>query len=294
MELANHFKGLLGRIEPSDSHVAKAKKAHEVLRQHLRDHEEIGKAHKDAYLSGSYARHTAIKNIKDVDVICVLDIDKDLTEPIVLLRWLEQALLNYYDDVRVQGRSIGITTSDGFCLDLVPGTPQNGDDGPLWIPDREAKAWVGTHPKGQIEFARARNASTDGFYVQTVKLMKHWRDRVPSELARPKSYVLETLVAETMGSSPPLSHAKAVVTVLEGMCDRHGCWVGTGSVPTIADPGYPSVNVAKRWRPTEFDAFMEQTQTAATTARTALEESDEEASVKGWRRLFGIEFAPPD
>ena len=45
----------------------------------------------------------------------------------------------------------------------------------------------------QIEFATNANAATGGYYVQTVKIMKHWRDRMPAALVHPKSYVVETL-----------------------------------------------------------------------------------------------------
>lgn len=292
MDLVGHFEGLLSRIEPSAAHVSRAKKAHEVLRNRLEEDEEVGKAHRATYLAGSYARHTAIHDIKDVDVICVLDLDSDQTEPIVVLRWLEAALLRYYDDVRLQGRSIGVTTPEGFCLDIVPGSAERAVDGPLWIPDREAKLWVSSHPKGQIEFATERNAATDGYYVQAVKLMKHWRDLLPVAAARPKSYVLETLVAETLGTVPPASHAAVVVKVLEGIWSRYRAWVGTSTVPKIPDPGYPAVSVSKRWEPAEFDAFMSRVRTAAVAARQAREETDHAKSVAAWRRLFGNEFAP--
>lgn len=291
MDLNGHFEGLLGRIEPGARHVSKAKKAHELLRERLEDDEQVREAHEDTFLSGSYARHTAIEDIKDVDVICVLDIDKDKTEPLVLLRWLEGALLRYYDDVRLQGRSVGVTTDEGFCLDVVPGPPKGDSDGPLWIPDREAKEWVATHPKGQIEFARDRNASTDGFHVQTVKIVKFWRDRLP-ESVRPKSYVLETLVAGALDASPPACHAAAVVRVLEGIWTTYSPWVESGKVPAIADPGYAAVNVAKRWQAEEFDGFMTRVKSAAATARQAWKETDQARSVAGWRRLFGDDFAP--
>ena len=292
MELVGHFRGLLGRIEPGDTHVANAKKAHELLRKRLREHDDVGKAHLDSYLAGSYARHTAIKDIKDVDVICLLNMDKENNEPIVVLRWLEGALLDYYEDVHLQGRSIGVITPEKFCLDVVPGTPQGDMAGPSWIPDRDAGAWVLSHPKGQIGFATSRNASTAGFHVQVVKIMKHWRDRIGRESARPKSYVLETLVAHTMGSAPPKSHAVAVITVLDGILSRYRTWVGTGTVPTIPDPGYTSLNVAKRWESAAFDVFLSNVESAATVARNALQEADEEKSAAAWRRLFGDEFAP--
>jgi|SRR5216684_6563105 len=59
------------------------------------------------------------------------------------------------------------------------------------MPDREAKQWVQTHPKGQIQAATDKNKATNGYYVQVVKLMKFWRDRLPTESCKLKSYILE-------------------------------------------------------------------------------------------------------
>jgi len=158
----------------------------------------------------------------------------------------------------------------------------------LWIPDREARQWVQTHPKGQIAAATSKNQATNGYYVQTVKLLKSWRDRLPTESSKPKSYILETLVHQTIGY--PTSHAKAVVSVLEGIERTYGGYRNTGMVPSIADPGYPPVNVAKRWESKEFDSFMTQVKSAAVTARQALDSTDEATSRKLWRQLFGPRF----
>ncbi len=294
MDVPAHFRGLLHRIEPTDDHVSTAKIAHERLRDQLQDDATMGEAHEETYLSGSYARHTAIKDINDVDVICVLDIDHTKTEPGAVLAWLVQSLREYYQKVELQGRSVGITTKNGFCLDLVPGNPQQATKGPLWIPDRDARIWVPTHPKGQIEFASQRNKSTDGFYVQTVKILKHWRDRLATESARPRSYVLEAIVGHVMPAAPPVSHAAAVAGVFDGILAYFGAWAGKGRVPSILDPAYATVSVSKRWTPREFDAFMAQVRSAATTAREARSETDLNRGVALWRRLFGPEFAPAD
>ena len=76
----------------------------------------------------------------------------------------------------------------------------SADDGPLWIPDRDAKQWVQAHPKGQIAASTAKNKATDGHYVPSAKLLKSWRDRLPTEKSKPKSYILETLIHQTIGS----------------------------------------------------------------------------------------------
>jgi hypothetical protein len=288
VELVSDFKKFLSLIEPSDTAVSNAKKAHEKVRDQLRTDEESKEAHKETFLSGSYARHTAIYDINDVDVICIFDLDQSITAPEVVLAWVRSILAKYYTTTKVQGRSIGVQAANGVWVDIVPATMMYAADGPLWIPDREAKQWVQTHPKGQIAAATNKNQATNGYYVQTVKLLKSWRDRLPTESSKPKSYVLETLTHQTIGY--PTSHAKAVVNVLEGIERSYGIYRNSGSVPTLPDPGYASVNVAKHWESKEFDDFMTQVKSSAVTARQALDNTDEAASRALWRKLFGSKF----
>jgi hypothetical protein len=288
VELASDFSAILSSLQPRDGDVAAAKAAHEKVRDRLRTDEESKEAHKDTFLSGSYARRTAINEINDVDVICVLDIDHRITRPEVCLAWIEGILNRYYKETKRQGRSIGANAAKGVWLDIVPATPVSGDDGPLWIPDREAREWVQTHPKGQISAAISRNKTTNGYFVQTVKLMKFWRDRLGTDPCNAKSYILEALIQATIGR--PSSHAQAVVNVLEGIERTYGSYLNLGTVPIIADPGYPSVNVAKRWTVAEFKTFYAHVKEAAATARSAFNSAGELGSHKLWRRLFGSQF----
>lgn len=288
MELASDFKALVSSIEPGDTYVANAKAAHETVRDQLRTDDEFKDAHKDTFLSGSYARHTAINDINDVDVICVADIDETITAPEVVLAWTESILGKYYKKTQRQGRSVGVQADKGVWLDIVPATTMNGADGPLWIPDREAREWVSTHPKGQISAATDKNKATSGYYVQVVKLMKFWRDRLPTDSCKLKSYILESLVHGSIGV--PSSHAVAVVNVLEGIQGSYGVYCGLNFVPTISDPGYSSVNVAKHLEVAEFEDFMAEVKTTAVTARKALDNRDEAESRKLWRQVFGPKF----
>jgi hypothetical protein len=288
VELAADFKALVSSIQPSDDNVTDAKAAHEKVRERLRTDAEFKEAHKDTFLSGSYARHTAINDINDVDVICVVDINQAITEPEVVLAWTQAILGKYYKETKRQGRSVGAKAAKGVWLDIVPATPMAADDGPLWIPDREARQWVQTNPKGQISAATDKNKATSGYYVQIVKLMKFWRDRLPTESCRLKSYILESLIHGSIGS--PSSHAAGVVNVLEGVESKYGVYRDLNLVPTISDPGYASVNVAKHWESKDFNDFIKQVKAAATTARKALDNTDESESRKLWRQVFGSKF----
>ncbi len=288
MELLSDFKAFLSSIEPGSADVTAAKAAHEKVRDELRTDSESKEAHKETFLSGSYARSTAIKDINDVDVICLLDIDTVTTAPELVLSWLQGILSKYYKETRPQGRSVGAKAANDVWLDIVPGVPIGTDDGPVKIPDREAQSWVASHPKGQIAAAISQNKATDGLYVPVVKITKAWRDRLSPESARPKSYILETLVHKMIGH--PTTYAGAVVSVLEGIEEKYGAFRGSNTVPFISDPGYASVNVAKRWTSSEFDAFMWQVKVAATVARKAFDSTDEKQSRALWQQLLGPAF----
>ena len=183
----------------------------------------------DSYLTGSYGRSTAIKDIKDVDIIVMIDLDHTKTTPEIVVAWLQSVLQNYYTKVRAQGRSVGVTTSSGFDLDVVPSVAMSYRQGPLWIPDRDAGAWVPSHPKGQIAFGINRNEATSGYYKHLVKIMKHWRDRLTPSASRVKSYILESLVAQNIGSKP-FSYGHGVQQILQGidisytaLCECQNC-----------------------------------------------------------------------
>ena len=288
MELQGDFKAFVSSLEPTARQVGAAKAAQEKVRERLRTDNRSKEAHKDTFLSGSYARRTAINDINDVDVICVVDIDPTITAPEVVLAWMQSILAKYYRQVRSQGRSVGVNAARNVWLDIVPSAVMGYDGGPLWIPDREAHEWVGTHPRGQMAAAVNQNKITNGYYVQVVKLMKSWRDGLPREACRPKSYVLETLVHECIGY--PTSHAAAVVNVLEGIDRTYGAFRYANSVPVIPDPGYGSVNVAKRWSSGDFVSFITEVDSASAVARRALGEPDEVKSRRLWRELFGPGF----
>lgn len=288
MELVGDFKAFLSSLEPGDDDVTAAKAAHEKVRDRLRTDAESKEAHKDTFLSGSYARSTAINDINDVDVICILDLDHRITEPEVCLAWIQGILARYYKETKRQGRSVGASAAKGVWLDIVPATPVSTDDGPLWIPDREAREWVQTHPKGQIDAGVSKNKATNGYFVQVVKLMKSWRDKLGTDPCNPKSYILEALIHGAIGT--PSSHAAAIVNVLEGVERSYGSYRNTNRVPVISDPGYTSVNIAKRWPADEFTDFMVQVKSAAATARSALNSTDEATSRKLWRQVFGVDF----
>jgi hypothetical protein len=189
-----------------------------------------------------------------------------------------------------QGISIGVTTDNDFCLDIVPSVPISYRDGPIWIPDRDIKCWVASHPKGQIAFSTSKNSETGGCYKPLVKIMKHWRDRLKNDDAKIKSYILESLVAYSL-TKEPLSYANAVVDIFKSIYGKLSPYLLSQSVPLIPDPGYPSANITKRWTFQEFSAFINAISEAGAIASSALASDKESESIKLWQSLFGTKFA---
>jgi tRNA nucleotidyltransferase (CCA-adding enzyme) len=111
MELVSDLKAYLSSIEPSAEEASAAKTAHlEVWRcAKLCARIPNRKKRTSKYFSlGSYARNTAINDINDVDVICILDINRYNTQAEVVVAWGQAILAKHYDNPKRQGRSIGV------------------------------------------------------------------------------------------------------------------------------------------------------------------------------------------
>jgi tRNA nucleotidyltransferase (CCA-adding enzyme) len=129
--LPDHFSDLLSAIEPSEERMEDAKELPAQVREFLRECDKILTVWPHSRLAGSYARHTAGKCIKDVDIILVLDPDYQDEEPADVLATLFSALfglpkaLDDNGDVeaarRRQRRSIHVHLKHrDFRLDIVP------------------------------------------------------------------------------------------------------------------------------------------------------------------------------
>lgn len=176
-------------------------------------------------------------------------------------------------------------------LGLGKGEPQWKSE-PLFIPDREAKQWQRTHPLEQIRWTTEKNRTTDGHYVNIVRLVKWWWRTQYPDLKYPKGYPLEHMVGECCPDSVT-TLAEGFTETLEELTRRYQVNVLTGTVPSLSDRGVPEHNVLKRLSPGEFAAFHGRVQEAGQTARTALGAEDTNESATMWRKLFWSKFPTP-
>src|SRR5687768_11530018 len=104
-------------IEPKDD-ADLAKEGHEEVRDFLAEDEDYKDRHTDTFLAGSYQRETAVKPIKDVDIVVLTNADDTKEKPVDVLNELDTVLKKKYKTKTTpQRRSIRIERK-GMMLDV--------------------------------------------------------------------------------------------------------------------------------------------------------------------------------
>lgn len=307
LTLPDHFCTLLTRIEPDEKRASIARDLPAKVRDFLQSHEEITTISPHSRLAGSYARHTSLKAIKDVDIILLLDALYRQIEPEEVLNMVFRVLWDLSDALgdtgkpvvrRHQRRSVNIHLEEAdFDLDIVPAVAPKGLDNPLLIPDKDWSKWVETHPLGYGQQLSDLNGAHQDKLVPLIKLLKHWRD-VQMCYQRPKSYWLECLVYHCVNCGAILTDGRSyaelfhqvLASVHQGFLpflQRHD------GIPEIKDPMLGH-NVAHNWERLAFETFMRRAEESLRWAERALSQEDEAKAVSYWQYVFGEEWFPQE
>ena len=107
------FAGFLHNIRPDENAVLYAQEAHKPVRDYLAGDSSIKDYIDSTFLYGSYKRHTAVGDIKDVDIVLVTRFSPNNPQhsPQRVLKLLKAALTRFYDDAdstEYQRRSIRV------------------------------------------------------------------------------------------------------------------------------------------------------------------------------------------
>ena len=282
---------LLKKINPSPERVTVVKDLHAEVREWLEEHDyETCSPH--TRLIGSYARYTAICDIKDVDVLVFLPVSALDRTPESVLRELKKTLEEYPDstlETSPQRRSIRMDFLDLDCtIDIVPAVAEDGIDEPLRIPDRRQKEWIRSDPLGYGKSLSSANADHGGKMVPDIKLAKGWRDE-QMQRRKTKSYLLEVIMfhAVTGGNVELAGRSTA-----QNLCDffeyieakwRSLMDQGSGT-PRVLDP---QLGTVLKWERPHFETFMRRIREAAKAARKAIDTDSEQDAAEQWEKVFG-------
>ena len=301
-KLESKFDDFLHEIEPDKKAIKYANKAHEPLRKYLsNEDEEFSEFFVDSFLYGSYRRHTAVDNIKDVDIVILTNFSEK-ENPNEVLKKLKSALARYYDDPEnpeYQRRSIRVNdplpgSDTKMTLDVIPAILVDDEDSPLKVPDRRAGNWIWTHPKRHIKYSSELNEEnySDGKFVPLVKIVKWWwkyhctKNQPNVKHPNPKGFWLECLTAENFDKTKD-NYADHFVALLQNVYTKYK---DIKDVPALKDPGLENEQIKTSMTKTEFSKFIEILKKSLDLANKAINLEDDAESSDEWRKIFGPKF----
>lgn len=200
------LRKMVRSIEPTSAQKRSASRSHNYLRD-LLDTGEFGSRILDSYLSGSYARDTAISPIDDVDIVVVIDPEgwprrlwNGHPDPDRILQSFARAIRYRYplSKVYVQRRSVRLNLNH-LDIDVVPAIEMAGSRNRVEIPDADSDRWIVSAPRAHAAIASSINRARGGRFKPLVKLLKWWNSQLP-KTANLKSFAIETIAARLFRS----------------------------------------------------------------------------------------------
>jgi predicted nucleotidyltransferase len=249
---------------------------------------------KDAFLFGSYERHTKTKPLGDVDMMIVLEDASYLDKPPhVILKKVQKALLSRHgtDQVCIDRRAVcvklGVPHAEDLAgrvisFDIVPALEK---DGCYLIPDAYLKCWINTNPKEHTRLATAKNEEFEDQWKSLVKMFKMWNRQQGSPVY--PSFLIEVIALKVVrgnwtGSYPREIRdffASAASRIAEGWPDPAG--VGP-DISDVLDRDPEKMHRAK--------AALQEAERACTDAMKLDDQSATGEALRVWRSLFGDLF----
>ena len=281
-QLAAQFEQAKSNVSPPPDDVSNASEAHTEVRQALETSQVLSGFAIDTILIGSYARHVAIRRIKDVDVFSKLPRVPSTIAPGQLLDLFHKILASEFGCARVdpQERSIKVDFPDyDLCVDAVPARPY----GSHWaVPDR-CGGWEETNPEFLGSLTTDLNSDHDGHYVPTVKLIRQAR-RAQLGDGQPGGLYVEIACYHAF------VHGLAAVSASEYFYEALGAvatQLNLARTGGLADPTLPGHVISTRATDTELARAAHLFHGLATRAQAALNSDDACFAAFEFREVLG-------
>ena len=203
------FEKFRQRLELSKTEEQDAIRRHNDVRECIRAGFDIERD----FLTGSYARHTKTKPLKDVDIFFCLG-DKDShwrgKPPAEVLNAFEKRLGEKYgaDNVEPGRRCVTVEFEKRNPTADEEGKVLSNDAVPAYeledcyeIPDRDLGKWIKTDPDIHTEKSTAKNKECGGKWVPLVKMVKRWNRSADKPIA--PSFLIEVMALDLV--DPPFT-----------------------------------------------------------------------------------------
>lgn len=297
ISLDDAFRKFKSRLELNDSEQQNASNRHTEVREHIRAKFSI----KRDFLTGSYARHTKTKPLKDIDIFFVLSQAEEeryrTKPPSVVLDAFYDALVEKYgkDAVRKQGRSINVDfgvvvdAEDNadyrvLSVDVVPAVDAGND---YEIPNADTGKWMKTNPDIHAQKATAAHQAFSCEWKGLVRMVKYWNNNGKHGTDKPvkPSFLIEVMALECLHGGWQGRFDYELQAFFSSLADRV-----LEDWPDPAGLGSPisdGMDAARKERARRL--LLAASAEASNAIRLAREGKNGEA-LKAWRSLFGPKF----
>lgn len=286
------FDVFLQDIEPSSSTVSYISSVQQNLRSYLENHKIYKDIIIDSFLSGSYAKHTAIRPVlhdkkRDVDIIIVTNYDSSKNSSDVIKELCDTLKeKSLYKNAEMQSHSVGLELN-GICIDVVPVIEHESYNDVYYIGSSEDGSWVITDPKRHKKWSTDVNKNNSNEYKPLVKIFKWWRKtNCPEDRRYPKGITLEKIIADNIGDST-LSTEDFFIGTMQNIVDNYkNEYIDNGIMPCVDDPSeYVTDNdLLSGYDFSDFKSFVEKIEEHLAKL------NDNGTTNSTWRTILGNEF----
>ena len=289
------FRKFKSRLELNEKEQQNASARQQEVRDFLDSKFKIDRS----FLTGSYARWTKTKPLKDVDIFFVLKNEEKKTyrekAPSVVLDAFHAALLEKYKKaLKKQARSINIDFGVGvddddntdyrlISVDVVPAFA-SGDD--YEIPDSEAGKWIKTNPKIHADKATAAHQAYSNEWKGLVRMVKYWNNN-PKHGEKPvkPSFLIEVMALECLHGGWGGNFDREMQALFATLADRiHDTWADPAG---LGPPVSNGMDAARKARAKEL---LSKASREATSAIDHVRRGRNGEALQTWRNLFGPKF----
>lgn len=290
------FAKFRSRLELNDKERKNASKRQREIREHM--DEEFDVDHD--FLTGSYARYTKTKPLKDVDIFCVLGEDEyhyRKKAPSELLDAVESALAKKYGRscVRRQRRSVNVdfgvkpdaedkTDNRVVSFDVVPAFSLDND---YEIPDTGTNGgvggWTKTNPRVHADKAVEAQQAYSREWKGLVRMMKYWNNH--HDKPTKPSFLIEVMALEVLHPPYGGDRAREMQFFFAALAGRiHETWGDpAGLGPSVSDAMDATRRVAA-------EQALRAAEREAAHAIALWRQGRQGDALKAWRVLFGPLF----
>lgn len=295
------FHKFVRNIKPTENENQRARKHRDYAKRML-DRRDLGIIGSRNY--GSYAKNTAIRPLNDIDYVIYIDPDEYPHDNMDrILHRIASSLRSSYPQNNVEAgmRSIKITYSDGFSVDLVPALTNNKNPPyePARILDRNTGDWIDTSPSKHVEFTKLIN-DVWGSYRLFVQMFKVWKNQRRRSF---RSFFLALLIADAVENAHlPGGWGETIYTIFKHVSD-HGLdnpifftqfHPKPSQMPdeavVVLDPVNPLNNVASDFDRDKKKEFLNSWRADMKKVENAVNTTNRADAVYYWKQIFGDQF----